>query len=234
MKGLDSSQLLAVADRTDATDWISRGLVLLACAWPEASPQQRAAVPIGTRDRLLIALRIHTFGPTMEFVARCQQCGEDLEATVDLTAVLADHRDLPPAEVELEVDGRSISVRNPSSLDLQEAFAAGAGAADAALLERCVAGAEGVHPAELRALAARALADADPLADVRFQLHCVACGRTTSAVFDIVSCFWAEVERGARSVTREVHDLASVYGWSEADILAMPGARRARYLAIAR
>lgn len=233
MKGLDSSQLLAVADRTEATDWIARGLVLLALAWPEASPQQRAALPIGTRDRLLIALRIHTFGPTMGFVARCQHCGEDLEATVDIAAVLADHRALPPAEVELEIAGRNISIRNPTSLDLQEPFAAGA-EADTALLERCVAGAEGAHLPDLRALAARALADADPLADVRFDLNCVACGGITPAVFDIVSCFWAEIERAASSVAREVHDLASVYGWSEADILAMPGARRARYLAIAR
>lgn len=233
MKGLDSSQLLAVADHAGATDWISRGLALLALAWPEASPQQRAALPIGTRDRLLIALRIHTFGPTMDFVARCELCGENLEATVDIAAVLADHRALPPAEVELEVAGRRISIRNPTSMDLQEAFAADA-AADTALLERCVAGAESAHLPELRALAARALADADPLADVRFDLHCVACGGVTPAVFDIVSCFWAEIERAARSVAREVHDLASVYGWSEADILAMPGARRARYLAIDR
>lgn len=233
MKGLDSSQILAVADRADATDWIGRGLALLAYAWPEASPQQRATLPIGTRDRLLIALRIHTFGPMMEFVARCEHCGENLEATVDVAAVLADHRALPPAEVELEVAGRSITVRNPSSLDLQEAFAAGP-QADAALLERCLAGAEGLNGAELRALAARALADADALVDVRFELNCVACGGITSAVFDIVSAFWAEIERGARSVARDVHDLASVYGWSEADILAMPSVRRARYLAITR
>lgn len=233
MKGLDSSQLLAVADRADGTDWISRGLALLEFAWPEASPQQRAALPIGTRDRLLIALRIHTFGPTMEFVARCQHCGEDLEATVDIAAVLADHRALPPTEVELEFAGRSISIRNPSSLDVQEAFTAGAGA-DTALLESVVAGAEGAPPPELRALAARALADADPLADVRFELHCASCGGVTSTIFDIVNYFWAEIERGARSIARDVHDLASVYGWSEADILAMPAARRARYLALAR
>jgi len=232
MRGLDPSDLLEVADHGHDADWIGRGLLLVACAWPDASPQQRGELPIGARDRLVMALRIHTFGPTIELVARCVHCGADLEATVDLTEVLAAHRAMPPEEISVEVDGTVVTVRNPTSTDVQEAIASGPDDVETALLDRCLG--SGAGWAEARAAAARALAEADPLADLRFELRCEVCGEGSSAPFDIVSSFWTEIETGAGRMVREVHDLARVYGWSEADILAMPGSRRARYLAMIR
>jgi hypothetical protein len=74
------------------------------------------------------------------------------------------------------------------------------------------------------------LADGDPLAEVILDMRCAACGHSWSLLFDIASFFWAEIEALAARLMTEVDALARAYGWREADILAMDGARRAAYL----
>jgi hypothetical protein len=48
--------------------------------------------------------------------------------------------------------------------------------------------------------------------------------------FDIASYFWDEINAWANRILREVHILASRYGWSERDILALSPWRRQFYL----
>ena len=50
---------------------------------------------------------------------------------------------------------------------------------------------------------------------------------------DAGQLLWEEIEARALVLLREVHHLASAYGWSEAQILALTPARRASYLAMA-
>jgi hypothetical protein len=74
------------------------------------------------------------------------------------------------------------------------------------------------------------MGDADPQADVHVPIACAACRHEWSAAFEILSFFWTEIEAWAARLRREVHVLASAYGWSEADILALSPARRQGYL----
>jgi hypothetical protein len=74
------------------------------------------------------------------------------------------------------------------------------------------------------------MAEADPQADVQLALSCPDCGHSWLAAFDIVSYFWSEVNSWAQRLLGEVHTLASFYGWSERDILAMSPVRRHIYL----
>jgi hypothetical protein len=80
----------------------------------------------------------------------------------------------------------------------------------------------------------QALEALDPAADVEITLTCPACGAITARSFDAPSFFWRELQAWAPRVMREVAELALAYHWSERDILAMPPARRAFYLAEAR
>jgi hypothetical protein len=41
---------------------------------------------------------------------------------------------------------------------------------------------------------------------------------------------WAEIEARARRLLREVHILATAYGWTEAEVLSLGENRRARYV----
>ncbi len=70
----------------------------------------------------------------------------------------------------------------------------------------------------------------DPQADVRISMQCPACGHAWQVTFDIVTFFWRELGAWAARQLRDVHELASAYGWSEAQILALSPARRHRYL----
>ena len=76
------------------------------------------------------------------------------------------------------------------------------------------------------------MADADPAAEKRIEVICPACGVLTMALFDVVSFFWAEIEAWVTRTARDVHALASAYGWREADILGMGNARRQLYLSL--
>ena len=73
------------------------------------------------------------------------------------------------------------------------------------------------------------IAAADPLAEIALELACPDCAAAWSAPFDIVRFLWSEVEAWAARILDEVHILASHYGWSEADILALSPQRRQNY-----
>ncbi len=79
------------------------------------------------------------------------------------------------------------------------------------------------------------MAAADPFAELLVTLTCPACSHEWSAVLDPVEFVWERLERWARHLGDDVHVLASAYGWSEADILALTPQRRRLYLeAVAR
>jgi hypothetical protein len=110
--------------------------------------------------------------------------------------------------------------------------------APGALLRRCISvakrGDDDVDPASLPSgvaeAVARAMAEADPQAEVLLALDCPECGHRWSSPFDILSYLWDEIEDRATRLLREVHALASAYGWSERAILGMTARRRRLYL----
>jgi hypothetical protein len=85
-------------------------------------------------------------------------------------------------------------------------------------------------PAHVREAVVGRIAEHDPQADTQLSLTCPGCDHRWQALFDIVSFFWSELEALAIRVLREVHLLASAYGWREEDILAMSPPRRQLYL----
>ena len=183
------------------------------------------------------------FGSGLTGLTACPGCGDRLELAFRVEDVLGE----PTTELEealaLDLDGYAVRFRLPNSLDL----AALAGQDDVAaarqrLLERCLLQAHsgGMErmaaelPEAVVAVIATRMAQADPQADVRLSLDCLACGHRWQAPFDIAAFFWEELNAWAERTLREVHILASAYGWSEAEILALPPSRRQRYLEMIR
>ena len=181
--------------------------------------------------RPLVALREGTFGSEFAGLADCPACGEKTELTfraADLmpAPLAAD----PPAELALRVDGRELRFRLPTSADLMEIDGLEPLAGRERLLARCLPAGRDHLPGEVIDAVLAKMAEADPLADIQLALTCPACGRTWQAGFDIVAFFWSEIQARVRGLLREVHSLASFYGWSEAEILALSPARRRLYL----
>jgi hypothetical protein len=69
----------------------------------------------------------------------------------------------------------------------------------------------------------------DPLAEIEVKLDCPDCGFSWHSPFDIVSFLWSELDAWAKQMLREIHVLASHYGWSEGDIIALSPQRRQHY-----
>ncbi|MGW3073481.1 hypothetical protein [Kitasatospora sp. NPDC001132] len=140
--------------------------------------------------------------------------------------------------LRVELDGWRVGFRLPTAGDVAAAEQAPAGRGRAVLLERCVLTAEhGGEPVAARQLPepvqrriAETAAAADPCADVRLNLSCPECGRQVLAELDIASYLWEELDDWARATLLDVHLLATAYGWSEAEILALSPLRRRYYL----
>jgi len=184
------------------------------------------AMPLGERDAALMRLRAARLGPTLTCVETCPNCGALLEfdlATDDLLAGMG-----AGAAATVTLSTGSHRLRALTAADLEAAAGLPREAARAALAS-AAAGAPVDDPADIAAVEAR-LEAADPLAHVALDLACAACGAGWQAGFDIVALMWAELRAAGQGLMREIHALASAYHWSEAEILAVPAARRRRYL----
>ncbi len=210
---------------------LDRALLALAAACPESGYESLADWPIGRRNRSLLELHTRCFGRHLQMWTACAACGEKLE--IELDARQFSSEDEPPkrAEASVSIGGRVF--RLPNSRDLARIV----GEVDAAAGARrllagcCVDGEPAVRWSEedLTAVGDR-LAAADPLAEIRLSFRCPTCEAEWDEPFDPTTLFWSEVQGRARQVMSEVHALASAYGWSEADILAMSANRRTVYL----
>ncbi len=237
MGGPSALAVLELWEAAERLPPVERTLALAAAAGPPEDAGELARLPVGRRDALLLRLRA---GPQLEATAACPACGEQAEFSLDVDALLARAESQQPAP--LEAGGLVVRWRPPDSRDVAAAAEADdTGAAERVLLTRCVESVEGpggridaiALPAGLRAKLARAMADADPLAEVLADVTCPACATEFVADLDVAAFVWAELSAQARRLMREVDVLARAYGWTEAEALALGEGRRAAYLELA-
>lgn len=222
-------RLLDVWERGARRHPLDRGLLLLSIVRPGDTLDSLADVPIGERDRALLALRSTLFGASLGSVVDCPACGTRLEFVID-----ADELRGAPGPGEVEIGG--IRVRPPSSRDLAASLLEPDDAsAERCLARRCLVAA----PHDNATLDASELSDvqlalaaADATSDIELGLACEECGHRWNEPFDIVGYLWQEIESRAQGLLREVDALARAYGWSEREILSLTDARRRGYLAL--
>ncbi len=216
---------------------------VLACCAEIAGAEEPAAeavdaLPVATRLECLVALA-GMESPELEVPLRCPgaACGEPIAVafTVDELLEIAA---TAPAEgvVAVEAEGARLVVRRPTGADQAAWLDAGwSGEADAS---RGVArsllreGAEAeLTPARLAAVEA-ALETLDPLTALAVAAACPCCGESSVHEVDVAALALARLAAAQCRTIEEVHVLACRYHWSEAEALAVPARRRARYLAL--
>ncbi len=243
MERLREERVLELWERGRSAGAHTRALLLLEAARPELSSHERAELALGRRDGALLDLRAATFGQCAPSCVACPQCGEEMEFEIDLTRIRVPAPDEGLGPFRLVRDPFTVTFRLPSSADLQAAaMQAGGGALEvrALLLARIVLGAERAGDRVAAAALPEPIVEAieqelerlDPQADVRFAQACPACAHRFTAPFDIGAYLWHELDVHARRLLQEVDALARAYGWSEPQILALSGPRRASYLAL--
>jgi hypothetical protein len=201
--------------------------------------EQLAQFSIGQRDAQLLALREQTFGPQLASTTICPACAEQLEFNVDIADIRATSNAEREATLHLMHSDYGVEFRLPTGLDVATLDPSASLESNRQhLLRRCVilARREGKEvatdelPAEVGSAIAQRMGKADPLADVQIALACPQCQHAWPTPFDIVSFFWTEIQAWANRLLREVHSLASAYGWREAEVLALSPWRRQAYL----
>lgn len=239
MRPLSTVELFGVWEQGLPRTPVQRSLLLLAAAWPEMTPQDAARLSIGQRDAYLLTLREWIFGPRLSSLVICPDCGERLEFAFQVADIRVTTTSDLPDDLTVNVAAYRVQYRLLNSLDLLAlVHSHSTDEARRQLLEHCICQAKYQGemlpveqlPAEVIEAVEAEMARFDPQADVQLELTCPACQHAWTAPFDIGSFFWQEINAWAYRLLREIHLLASAYGWREADILAMSSWKRQLYL----
>ncbi len=244
---LSASQAVTAWEQADGQPPSEQALVLLATAYPEVPPERLARLSIGERNACLLALREGIFGGRMEGLATCPACGTQVELFLDAAdlragapVALPTRRGDGAVSHTASIAGYEVTFRLPNSEDLAALRTGDPEAAREWLLRRCLlAVCRGGEARPLDDLPAAVVAGVtermeavDPQANTHLILACPSCGHEWQAMFDIVPFLCLEIRAWTHRLLREVHTLASAYGWREAEILAMSRWRRDAYLSM--
>lgn len=189
--------------------------------------------PVGVRTAALLRLVALTEdNPHVWLTARCvaPACEEVYEFELPLRALPDGEADNAPVRVQLD-DERAVTLRRPTGDDLRRWRAARpASRAEAvrAMLDALVL--SGRLGAEDEARVAESISAIDPLVAFTVSCRCPACGAAADVPIDLEALALARLASRQRALLHEVHRLASSYGWTESEVLAVPPARRTRYL----
>lgn len=220
------SALLDLAADPGAGEPADRLAMLLACT---ASAEELARDTPGLRNQRLLRLHRHLVGGAIEACAPCPECATQNEFDVPAESLLA----LPAPAVDgvIEVAGVG-AFRLPRMADLAVVSGSAALARDLALHCRLGSAAtERLHDAALDRIGA-AFEQADPAASIVIAIACAQCGHGFRSAVDLALLVAPAMARLGEGLLRDVDCLAAAYGWSEEQILALPPARRRRYVAL--
>ena len=186
--------------------------------------------------RVLAMTEEKTCALSVRLVCREPQCGEPLEVALSIDALLAaapdDEGAAGPVRIPL-ADARTAALRRPIGRDLRAwhrtPYATRRDAV-AAMLDTLLV--EGSLTPDDEPMVADAMAAQDPLVAFAASCACPACGVACDHAVDLEAAVLVRLGARRRALLREVHMLASRYGWTESEVLAVAPARRAQYLAL--
>lgn len=245
---LDDRRLLNCVGRGRGDGPVERALTVLAAAGHD--PDELVDWTLADRDRALLGIRGALLGDSIPVVAPCGACGELLEFELSAAALRALPRPDGDA-IEVHAGAFAVTAGPPTSRSLAAALAAAdPDAGYDRFLRSCVRtcsrtrgpdpvdpGAVEPEPVDPGDLPAAVLVDleaallaAEPLLAVSMATTCPACGADGDVDVDLGHLVVDEVTTRARRLLRDVHALATAYGWTEEEVLALPRVRREAYL----
>lgn len=233
MRTFTQAELLTLWETGRSLHPLDQGVLALQSALPETE-ESVADWPVGRRNRALAELYCAAFGPQLHGWTACPHCGEQLEFQMDAGALAQSAA--PPRGEPIVVGQRSYRLPTSRDLALVASEPDATVAAERLARQCCIQN----GPPELTWSVeeideiGELMAAADPLAEIQLRFDCPNCGEVFDDSLDLASFLWSAMEARARRLLLAVHELASAYGWSEAEILSLSPARREVYLEMVR
>lgn len=212
--------------------------VAAVAALTDHSPSEAEGWPLPVYDAQLLTLYRQRYGQRLRAVSPCPECDGLLELNFAVDDLLAALAAPSPDELTLDVDGYELTLRLPAIADLVRAQRGG----DLERAQReitagcvcaCVHGGVAVGPADLPAAVMERVEQQLGRFDLgaeAIELTCPDCATRWSATLDVTTLVLAELDAETHRLLTDVHILARAYGWSEAEIAALPPRRRRRYV----
>lgn len=178
-----------------------------------------AALTVSHADRALAGIYLMLYGPQAECRAACESCGESYEFTLDLPQIIADQDAERPAPLDAGdawtlPDGTR--VRAPTQADL---------AGDPATLATRLTVEGEASAGEVGAF----LETASPVLTIDMDARCPNCGTAAQVRFDLSTYLTRRLAAEHPFLVRETHLIASRYGWSHGEIMALTRDDRRAY-----
>lgn len=235
--GLTSEDLAIDFDTVSQPQAVTQ--ILLNCL--ATSPQQTASEndiwgwSLRSRLQYLIEIALNSSCSTLQFTHHCSdsECGEKIEFDIQLS----DFSQLEPGEtLSLTLDEKAVEIRLPKGLD-QQIWLASPELPLIELVQSLVLSIDQQPvptdwkiPSAWIAQISDALENADPLMTLTLDLLCPVCGGKNEIDLDLENRLVERLKLTQKSVLHEVHRLASIYHWTEAQIVDLPAWKRQFYL----
>lgn len=162
-------------------------------------------------------------------------CGAPLEMSIPLE-VIESSGGAPERFAVGLVNGEEVIVRPPRGADQrawrQRQYGSRDEAVAAMLASLLVEGdVSAAQPRDIDIIA-EALAERDPLVAFSIAYDCPSCGASRDTAIDLERLALERLIAVQQGLVKDVHALATRYGWTESEVLAIPPQRRARYRAL--
>lgn len=191
-----------------------------------------ASLAVTDFEILLLQLRVARLGPRLHLAFTCPHCRAMAEIVFTVADYVADIRPRPVQGISSIPDrpgwfqlGGGEEFRLPTAGDL--AAVADRAEPGRALAALCLDGT--ARQPRNRARAERAMEAMAPEVSRAVAGTCPSCGAAVRAGFAVARVVMAEQKRLAAAVHDEVDLIARTYHWPQAEILALPRARRQAY-----
>jgi hypothetical protein len=205
--------------------------------------QQLNDLEVGTRIEWLLTILARSEADALTIVLTCANdaCQQMMEVEISLTKLAALNRQaIQDAELKVELQNLHLTLRKPKGSDQlrwQACAFDNEKQAQRALLwslvvgEHIVVDEQLIEESDLR-LVDEAMRSFDPLVSFRLVVDCPYCEEQHDYPVDLQGEALSRLHQKQALVLEFIHRLAYHYHWSEAQILAMPEWRCARYLAM--
>ncbi len=193
-----------------------------------ATPRRVAQLCVADRQFLMRELERHLGQNGGWFQVACGRCAARFDFHIDYAELPVQEAGAGYPLANVKAGRRKLAFRLPNGADQEAIAGMPPEEAGSWLIKQLMQASGGIGELDSKTISAAesALEAMSPGVVVKVQAHCPECDCENHVDLNP----YRALDHGSDAILREVHQVAAHYHWGEAEILALPRARRQRYL----